>query len=113
MNKIIFIYILLIIMTVLGAFGGFFFKKSTENIKNIKNIIFCKELYIGGILYFISAFLNIYILKYLPYIIVLPMTGITYVWTLLISYRFLKEKITRNKKIGILLIILGASIISL
>ena len=107
------IYFLLVLMTVLGAFGGFFFKKSTEKIEGIKELLICKELYIGGTLYFMSALLNIYILKYLAYVIVLPMTGITYIWTLLISYRFLSEKITKNKKIGLILIIFGTLLIAI
>lgn len=112
MNSI-FIYFLLLIMTILGSFGGFFFKKSTENIKSVFSLLKSKELYMGGILYFISALMNIYILKYLPYIVVLPLTGITYIWTLMISYRFLNEKITKHKKIGVFLIIAGALLISI
>ncbi|MGL6167978.1 MAG: EamA family transporter [Fusobacteriaceae bacterium] len=112
MNNI-FQYLLLLVMTVLGAFGGFFFKKSTEKVKSINDIIKCKELYFGGFLYFVSALINIYILKYLPYIVVLPLTGITYIWTLMISYKFLNEKITKNKKIGVFLIIIGALLISI
>lgn len=109
MNKI-FLYILLLIMTVLGSFGGYFFKKSTEI--GLNRIIFSKYLYIGGFLYFISALINIVLLKYLSYMIVLPLASITYIWTLIISNKFLNEKITKNKKIGVCLIILGVILIS-
>ena len=105
--------LLLIIMTILGAFGGFFFKKSTEKIRVLKDLLKCKELYIGAILYFMGSLINIYILKYLSYTIVLPMTGITYIWTLLISNKYLNEKITKNKKIGITLILLGVLLIGI
>lgn len=44
---------------------------------------------------------------------VLPLTSITYIWTLVISYKFLKEKITFKKIIGIILIIVGAIIIAI
>lgn len=108
----IFIYLLLILMTIMGAFGGFFFKKSTEKIKNIKDIFICLELYIGGTLYFLSALINIYLLKFLPYTIILPMTAITYIWTLLIAQKYLKEKITFYKKLGVLFIIIGAYLIT-
>lgn len=112
MNNI-FLYTLLILMTILGAFGGYFFKKATEKIKSFKTLLFCRELYFGGTLYFISALLNIFLLKYLSYSLVLPLTAITYVWTLIISYRFLNEKINKNKKIGVFLIVVGAILISL
>lgn len=112
MSKI-YLYILLTLMTIMGAFGGFFFKKATATIKDFRSLILNINLYIGGGLYFLSALINIYLLKYLPYIIVLPMTAITYIWTLLISYRYLKENITNYKKIGVLLIIVGALLIGI
>jgi len=40
--------------------------------------------------------------------LVLPLTSITYIWTMLVSYLALKEKITKNKIIGVILICVGA-----
>lgn len=113
MSKNIFLYFLLLIMTLLGSLGGYFFKKATTEIFNLKSLILCKALYIGGSLYFISALLNIFLLKYLPYALVLPLTSVTYIWTLLLSNKLLKEKINLNKKIGIIFIIIGAILISI
>lgn len=113
MSKNIFLYFLLLIMTLLGALGGYFFKKATTEIFNLKSLILCKALYIGGSLYFISALLNIFLLKYFPYALVLPLTSVTYIWTLLLSNKLLKEKINLNKKIGIIFIIIGAILISI
>lgn len=107
-----YLYILLLIMTVMGSFGGFFFKRATSSIKDFKSLIFNLNLYIGGGLYFFSALINIFLLKYLPYVVVLPMTAITYIWTLLISYRYFNEKIGLYKKIGVFLIIIGAILIT-
>jgi hypothetical protein len=39
------------------------------------------------------AIINILVLKQLPYTIVFPLTSITYIWTLMISYFLLGEKI--------------------
>lgn len=94
----------------MGAFGGYFFKLATES-KSIKELLFNKFLYIGGGLYFVSALLNIYVLKYLDYTMVLPLTAITYIWTLFISKKFLNEKIGRLKIGGISLVILGVILI--
>lgn len=101
------IYIYLIIMTIIGSFAAYFLKKATRSRNNkclLKNI----NLYIGGCLYIITAVINIYILRYLSYSVVLPLTSITYIWTLIIAKVLLKEEISRNKMIGVMLIILGA-----
>jgi len=94
----------------MGAFGGYFFKLATES-KSIKELLLNKFLYVGGGLYFVSALLNIYVLKYLDYTMVLPLTAITYIWTLFISKKFLNEKIGRLKIGGISLVILGVILI--
>ena len=111
MNNAI-IYLLLLIGTLLGAFGGFYLKKSTGK-EGISGIILSPFLYIGGFSYLISAVLNIIVLKYLPYSVVLPLTSITYIWSLVIAYYFLKEKITKVKIYGIVCIIIGAIFISI
>jgi len=100
--------ILIISFTLLGAFGAFFLKKATMKAASISNLIFEPNLYIGGILYFIAALLNIYALTILPYTIVLPLTSITYIWTLVISYMLLNENVNRYKIIGVTLIIGGS-----
>lgn len=105
-------YILIFIMTILGSFAGLFLKKSSSS-SDIKNLISNINLYLGGGLYLISAFLNIYVLKFLDYSIVLPLTSITYIWTMIISYFLLKENITIRKIIGIILICSGAILITI
>lgn len=104
-------YTLLIIMTLMGAFAALFLKKASD-FKDIKTLILDINIYIGGILYFLSALINIYILRYLNYSIVLPFTSITYIWTMIISYYIFKEKISRKKIIGISLILFGVILIA-
>lgn len=99
-------------MTILGSFGGYFFKRASNNRVSNKSILKCIDLYIGGSLYFISAVINIYLLKFLPYTIVLPLTSITYIWTLIVSNKLLGEKIGNLKKIGISLIVIGVFFIA-
>ncbi|WP_195986664.1 EamA family transporter [Clostridium sp. D53t1_180928_C8] len=111
MSNII-IYLMLLIGTLLGAFGGFYLKKSTAK-EGIIGIIMSPFLYLGGFSYLISAVLNIIVLKYLPYSVVLPLTAITYIWSLVIAYCFLKEKITKVKIYGIICIMIGAIFISI
>jgi drug/metabolite transporter (DMT)-like permease len=99
-------------MTLIGSLAAFFIKKSTL-LGNVASILKSKYLYMGCVLYFLSALLNIYLLKLLPYTIVLPLTSITYIWSFIIAYLYLKEKITYKKIIGVSFIMLGALFLSL
>ncbi len=99
---------ILIFMTLSGALGGYFFKKASSFDLKVDLVSFSKFFITGGLFYFAGAVLNIVILKHLPYTIVFPLTSITYVWTMIISFFLLKEKITFKKMIGVSLIILGS-----
>ena len=104
-------YIVLLIMTMFGSVASLFLKKasgSNDLIDMLKNI----NLYIGGFLYVSSAILNIWLLKILDYSVILPLTSLTYIWTMVLSYFILKEKITVKKIAGVCLILVGAIIIS-
>lgn len=105
------IYAQLLLMTVIGAFAGFSLKKASGS-SGIRQILHSPWFFLGGTLYFATALVNIYILKYLPYSTVLPLTSLTYIWSFILSYKFLSENITKYKRTGIVLIILGALFIS-
>lgn len=100
------IFIFVLFMTLLGALGAFFFKKATKEI-SFKLMLQKRDIYIGGGCYFLSALINIFLLEHVSYSVLLPLTSITYIWTLLISKKYLNEKLTNKKVIGISLIILG------
>jgi drug/metabolite transporter (DMT)-like permease len=102
----------LIIMTMMGAVAGLFLKKSS-GFKSVYDLFVNKNFYFGGILYFITSLLNIYILKYIDYSTVLPLTSITYIWTLVLSYVILKEKVGFKKIVGVAGIIFGAILITI
>ena len=95
-------------MTFIGAFGCLILKLATRLVTRPYRVIFCPAFYLGGLSYFISAVINIIILKHMKYGIFLPLTSITYVWSMLLAYFVLHEKITREKIIGIALILIGA-----
>lgn len=105
-------YFFIIVMTLVASFASFFLKKSTNG-GNILSIISNKYLYIGGFLYVVAALFNIWILKRMPYSVVLPLGSICYIWTMLIAGFFLKEKIGLGKIIGVLLILSGVVCIAL
>ncbi len=100
-------YIFVACMTLMGSAASIFFKRATGSdgfFKMLSNI----NLYIGGFLYVAAAGLNIYVLKSLDYSVVLPLSSVTYIWTMLLSYMILKEKITKRKMLGVLCIVAGA-----
>lgn len=100
MNKL---YIFLIIgMTLCGALGGMFLKKSSNKSKKIN----C-SLFIGLGLYGLGAVLNIILLKFVPLTIVFPSNALTYIWTLFIGYFVFKERLSLKKISGLILITLG------
>ena len=106
-------YGIILLMTFLGAYASVRLKKAVTNKYNFKDVLFSLDLYLGGFLYLIAALLNIYVLSLLDYTVVLPLTSITYVWTMILSYYIFKEKIGHYKKVGLILIMLGALLVVL
>ena len=105
-------FVCLLIMTLLGSVASLFLKRASGS-DGFMALIKNANLYVGGFLYLASAVLNIWILRYLDYSVVLPLTSLTYIWTMLLSYLILKEKITEKKIAGVILILVGAVCISL
>ncbi len=105
----------LLIMTLAGTFGAMFFKRASALLEtgSILSMIKNYNLYIGGVFYLLGAILNILLLRKLDYSVVYPMTSLTYVWTLLVSFFFFQEKINNKKIMAIILIVAGAIIINL
>lgn len=111
-QKIIKLFILILICTLSGALGAYNFKMLTSKSDSIKKYLFSYYLYLGGLFYISASFINIYALKFYPYSLVLPLTSVTYVWTLIISKYKLSENITCKKIAGVCLIIIGSFILS-
>ncbi|ASA24088.1 DMT family transporter [Paenibacillus donghaensis] len=87
----------LIIMTLLGSFGGVLFKLHSVR----RQLIY---LFFGACSYGLGALLNIYLLKSLPYTVVMPANALTFLWTLLFAKWFFKERIGTTKIAGIICI---------
>ena len=100
-------YIAVLVMTLLGALGAYFFKKSSVKADGIVSLLYSPAFYLGGALYAASAILNVLLLRIMDYTVLYPMTAIVYIWSLVISNRLLGEKITGKKIIGVGLICVG------
>lgn len=105
-------FVSLIFMTLLGSVASLFLKRASGS-DGIIGLIKNANLYVGGFLYLASAVLNIWILRFLDYSVVLPLTSLTYIWTMILSYLILKEKITKKKMAGVVLILIGAICVSI
>jgi drug/metabolite transporter (DMT)-like permease len=99
-------------MTVLGSVAALFLKRAS-GCKTMKEMMRNIDLYVGYGLYVLAAVLNIYVLRFLEYSLVLPFASLTYVWTLFLSRWVLKEKLTPRKVLGVFGILAGTIIITL
>lgn len=104
-------FVIIIFMTMLGAVAALFLKRAST-FKSLAELLRNLNFYVGAGLYLICAILNIYTLKYLDYSTVLPLTSMTYIWTMLLSYLVLNEKIGVRKLLGVVGIIFGALLIA-
>ena len=112
--NIILLYVLLICGCAVGAFASYFFKGASGAVQglNVTGLLSQKGFWIGGVLYLLAAINNIFLLRHFEYSFILPMSSITYIWTMLIAKYFLKERITKRKIFGVCMIIIGAILIS-
>lgn len=105
-------YFFVVLMTLVGSLGAFFFKKSTENMTGIFSLLRVPNFYLGGFLYCLGALMNVVLLRYMDYTILYPMGAIAYIWSLVLSNRFLGEKITKKKVLGVALICVGVVLLT-
>ena len=102
----IFYYMLVIVLSLIISFASFFIKKASAGLTFL-SLSRSKFFYFGAILYFIGTIFNIWLLKRIPYSVFMPLGSVTYIWTMLIAWFFLDEKIGKSKIAGVLLICFG------
>lgn len=103
-----------IIASFIGALGPIYLKKGSQKfslnpIKLIKN----KEIMIGFFLYAVATIIFIPALRWGEVSVLYPFVATTYIWVALLSVRFLNEKMSSYKWLGILSIILGVVMIGI
>lgn len=104
--------ILLLVMTLAGSVAALFLKRASGS-GGFFSMFLAPALYIGAFLYLFSAILNILLLQKMDYSVVLPLTSLTYIWTMFLSSRLLGERITRRKLAGVCAILIGAALIAI
>lgn len=92
--------LLLIVMTWCGAIGSVLFKTFTASRSTF-------VLMTGLLSYGLGALLNIVLLAYLPYTMVIPANALTFIWTLLLAKVVFRERVGIFKLAGIACIVSG------
>ena len=99
---------LVILATLVGAFGPILLKKaSSKKLSKIGSLITNYPLFGGVALYAVGTLLFIPALKGGDLSVLYPFVSLTYIWVSLLSMKFLGEKMNKFKWIGIALIIIG------
>lgn len=110
---------MMIIATMIGAVGSLFLKLGSEkfnihlSMRGIIDIVKNWKIIFGLSMYLVSSVFFIIILKMTDLSIAYPMTSMSYIFTTILSYKYLGEKINRYKVIGIACIILGVALVKL
>lgn len=112
-KDILTVIIILVVSTFVSSIASFSLKKASPAEGSKLRILVSPFFYLGGVLYVFGALGNIVLLQMIPYAIVLPLGSLTYIWTMLLSNRILKEKITVRKITGMCVIIIGVVLVAL
>lgn len=102
---------LVIVATIIGAFGALYLKLGSATAKISFNVVKNSKLVLGFVLYGISSILFIAALRSGELSVLYPFVSFSYVWIALLSMKFLKEKMNLWKWAGIAAIVLGVSLI--
>jgi drug/metabolite transporter (DMT)-like permease len=104
-------FVLVLLASFCGAFALFLIKKGLIDIKVFSTKIFNIKILMGVSFYGLSIIIVLVAMKYLEYTIVIPLTSLTYVFSMFISHKYLGEKISIVNIIGIFIIFIASIIL--
>ena len=103
-----------IFATVFGAYGSFYMKKGAAKFNsNLKEQLKNYTLILGVSLMVFSSVMFIVALRFGELSVLYPITSITYIWVVLLSMKYLNEKMNTYKWMGIFFVVLGAILVTL
>jgi len=106
--------LLVMIGAFIGSFGAVFLKSGAGRLhRQIHTVIFNWRLAAGVLAFLISSFFFVAGVKNGELMILYPMISCGYIWTLLWSRLFFGERFTRNKFLGIGMILVGITCLGL
>ena len=113
-NMLYIAILITIFATFMGAFGSLLLKIGSDKFKfNIIELIKNIPLIAGLGLYVLASILFIFALKFAELSYLYPFVSLSYVWSCLLSIKYLNERMDKLKWFGIMLIIVGVSFIGL
>ncbi len=105
---------LVILATIVGALGPIYMKKGSKRFNlQIKMLMTNYELMLGVFFYAMATIIFIPALRGGELSVLYPFVSLSYVWVSLLSIRLLKEKMNKFKWLGVLIILIGVSLIGL
>ena len=104
------LFLLTVVFTLIGSIAAIQLKGASKTDK-LREIPLKPSLYFGAFLYMLAALLNIVVLTYWEYTLVLPLTSITYVWTAILAKIIYKENLSYLKVLGLGLVVIGSILI--
>lgn len=107
MNKLIILGVL-VFCALLGAIAQVFFKSGMDS-ANYTNLIM--QVFYGLVLYGVAMGLYLLMLKFGDVGRIYSMISLSYIFVMLLSWRFLNESLTYNKLLGSVVIVAGVFII--
>lgn len=103
---------LVIFATIVGSFGPILLKKaSARRLSKLSSLATNYPLFGGVALYAIGTIMFLPALKGGDLSVLYPFVALAYIWTSLLSVKFLGEKMNKFKWLGIALIIIGVAFI--
>lgn len=104
--------ILVVIAVAFGSFGPLFLKMGSGKLtRNVKKLMKNWYIPLGLFFYGSSSLVFIYALRGGELSVLYPFVATGYIWTSLLSVKFLKERMNFEKWTGILFIIIGVTLI--
>ena len=106
--------LLVLFASFIGSFGTVFLKAGADKLeRTVKGILTNWRLAVGICIYLISISMYAVAVKNGELTILYPMVSLGYLWTLIWSRIFFKEPLTRNKFIGVGIILIGVVFLNL
>ncbi len=106
--------LLVLAASFIGSFGAVFLKSGAGRLhRQLRTLVTNWRLGLGVAFYLVSSFFFVLGVRKGELTILYPMVSLGYVWTLLWSRLFFKEKMTRDKLLGIGLVLAGIVLLNL
>jgi len=97
-----------------GSFGAVFLKSGAGRLHfSLRRLVLNYRLAVGVGLFLFSSYFFVLGVRQGELSVLYPMVSLSYVWTLLWSRLFFREPVTRNKFLGLLLILIGIAFLGL